>query len=109
MTTTRIETPFMKAERRLMEAFAAEVEALGLKADTRSFGGCYAKDGAFILKLQTEPEPVKGNKAKMEVLRDAGYHVDVYAPYNWNRRRAFVVRVYRRVEITAADREGVAV
>ncbi len=104
-----LKTPFMKAEDRMMAQFAAEVEALGLKADTRTFGGCYAKDGAFILELQTEPEPLKGNKAKVEALREAGYCVDVYAPYNWNRRRAFVVRVYRRVEITAADREGVAV
>ncbi len=75
-----IKTPFMKAEDRMMAQFAAEVEALGIKADTRSFGGCYAKDGAFILELQTEPEPLKGNKAKVEALREAGYYVDVYAP-----------------------------
>lgn len=102
-----IKIPFMKAEDRMMSQFAAEVEALGLKADTRSFGGCYAKDGAFILELHTEPEPVKGNKAKMKALRGAGYYVDVYSPYGWNRRMGFVVRVHRRVEITAADQEGV--
>ncbi len=102
-----LKTPFMKAEDRILAQFAIEAEALGLKVDTRLLGGCYAKDGTFILALQTEPEPVKGNKAKMEALRGAGYHVDVYAPYGWDRRRAFVVRVYRRVEITAADREGV--
>lgn len=103
MKNTRTVTPFMKASDRLMDAFAAEMEALGLKADTRSMGGHYCKDGVFLMAFETLPEPVKGNKAKMEALRAAGYVVDVYAPYDWNRRRAFVVRVGRRVEITAAD------
>ena len=64
-------------------------------------------DGVFMAQLTTEPEPLKGNKGKVEALRAAGYAVDVYAPYNWNRRRGFVVRVCRPVEITAADLEEV--
>lgn len=105
MTTTRIETPFMKAERRLMEAFTSEMEALGLRAHTNGISGSYRKDGVFVAQLQTEPEPLAGNKAKVEALRAAGYMVDVYAPYNWNRRRGFVVRVCRPVIVTEADGE----
>lgn len=108
MNTQKGKTPFMKAEDRLVAQFAAEVEALGLglKADTRSLGGSYAADGVFVLILKTEMEPLKGNKAKVEALRAAGYAVDVYAPYGWGRRRCFVAHTSRRVEITAADREG---
>lgn len=109
MNTQKGKTPFMKAEDRVVAQFAAEIEALGLglKADTRSLGGMYAADGVFVLDLQTEMEPVKGNKAKMEALRSAGYVVDVYAPYGWGRRRGFVAHASRRVEITAADLEEV--
>ena len=105
MNATAKKTPFMKAEDRVVAKFAAEVEALGLglKANTRSLGGMYAADGVFVLDLQTELEPVKGNKAKMEALRVAGYFVDVYAPYGWGRRRGFVAHASRRVEITDAD------
>lgn len=98
-------TAYMVAERRIMEAFASEMEALGLKADTSGISGSYRADGVFVAQLQTKPEPVKGSKAKMEALRAAGYFVDVYAPYDWNHRRAFVVRVSRPVIITDADRE----
>lgn len=104
MAATRIETPFMKAERRMMEAFASEMEALGLRAHTNGIGGRYYKNGVFMAQLQTEPEPLAGNKAKVEALRAAGYSVDVYAPYNWNRRRAFVVQVFRPVIVTEADK-----
>ena len=98
-------TAYMVAERRLMEAFAAEMEALGLKAHTNGISGSYRGDGVLVAQFQTEPEPVKGNKAKMEALRAAGYTVNVYSPYDWNRRRAFVVWVSRPVIITDADRE----
>ena len=107
MAMMKGKTPFMKAEDRLMEAFASEMEALGLKAHTNGVSGSYRADGVFMAQLTTEPEPLKGNKGKVEALRAAGYAVDVYAPYNWNRRRGFVVRVCRPVEITAADLEEV--
>lgn len=111
MMISKGKTPFMKAEDRVVAQFAADVEALGLglKANTHSLGGMYAADGVFVLDLQTKPEPVKGNKAKMEALRAAGYVVDVYVPYGWGRRRGFVAHTSRRVEITAADLEEVSV
>ncbi len=87
-------TAYMVAERRLMDAFAAEMEALGLKAHTNGISGSYREDGVFVAQFQTEPEPVKGNKAKMEALRAAGYTVEVYAPYNWNRRRASMASIF---------------
>ena len=107
MMISNVKTPFMKAEDRLMEAFASEMEALGLKAYTNGIGGSYRADGVFMAQLETEPEPLKGNKGKVEALRSAGYFVDVYAPYNWNRRRGFVVRVCRPVIITEADLQEV--
>ena len=111
MAMLKGKTPFMKAEDRVVAQFVADVEALGLglKANTHSLGGMYAADGVFVLDLQTEMEPVKGNKAKMEALRAAGYVVDVFAPYSWGRRRCFVAHTSRRVEITAGDLEEVPV
>ena len=90
-----------------MEAFASEMEALGFKADTRGVSGSYRADGVFVAQFQTEPEPLKGSKGKVEALRAAGYAGDVYAPYNRNRRRGFVVRVCRPVIITEADLQEV--
>lgn len=81
----------------IMEQFASEMKAFDLKADTRSFDGRYDKDGTFILELQTEPAPLKGNKDKVTFLRDLGYHVDVYAPRSPDRHRVFVARTYRRI------------
>ena len=104
MAMLKGKTPFMKAEDRLMEAFASEMEALGLKAYTNRISGSYRADGVFMAQLETEPEPLKGNKGKVEALRAAGYFVDVYAPYGWGRRRGFVAHASRRVEITDADR-----
>lgn len=103
MMISKGKTPFMKAEDRLMEAFASEMEALGLKAHTTGISGSYRADGVFVAQLKTEPEPLKGNKGKVEALRAAGYAVDVYSPCNWNRRMAFVVWVSRSVIITEAD------
>ena len=90
-----------------MAAFASEMEALGLKAHTNGIGGSYRADGVFMAQLQTEPEPLKGNKGKVAALRAAGYAVDVYSPYNWDRRMGFVVRVCRPVIITEVDLEEV--
>ena len=44
MAMMKGKTPFMKAEDRLMEAFASEMEALGLKAHTSL---CYSLVVAF--------------------------------------------------------------
>ena len=48
MAMMKGKTPFMKAEDRLMEAFASEMEALGLKAHTNGISGSYRADGVFM-------------------------------------------------------------
>lgn len=104
--TEDIPTPFVKAEKRMIAEFASEIEAFGVTATTNVWGNHYHDDEAFI-EMLTEPEPVKGNRAKLEALKAAGYSVMVYVPYNWNHRRAFRVTVSRKIVVTAADEEAV--
>lgn len=98
----QIKTPFMEAEDRAFAQFTAEIESLGigLKVNTRTIGGMYAKDSGFIADLETEYEPLKGNKSKVEALRNAGYTVFVFAPYDKGGKRYFVAHSYRRLEVT---------
>ena len=100
--TEDIPTPFVKAEKRMIAEFASEIEAFGVTATTNVWGNHF-QDGEAFIEMLTEPEPVKGNKAKLEALKAAGYSVMVYAPYDWDRRRAFRATVSRQVVITAAD------
>lgn len=95
-------TPFVAEERKMVAAFAAEMERFGLKVNTHTLGGHYIHDeklgrDAFLLELQTEFFPVAGNKGKMDEVAAAGYRLDVCAPYGWNRRRGFRVIVNRPV------------
>lgn len=95
-------TPFMEAEDRAFSQFAAELDLLniGIKVNTRTIGGMYDEDGVFVADLETEYEPLKGNKKKVEALRNAGYTVFVFAPYNKGGKRYFVAHSYRRLEVT---------
>lgn len=108
MKNANVVTPFVAEERRMVAAFAAEMERFGLEANTHTMGGHYVFDeklgrDVFLLELQTEPFPVAGNKEKMGEVAAAGYRMDVYAPYGWNRRRGFRVIVNRPVIV----KEGV--
>lgn len=92
-------TPFVKEEWRLAEEFAAEISKFGLEVEN-SFYGCYVNGGDdFRLCLQTKPYPLAGNSALVKTLREAGYLVSVFAPYNWNKRRAFTVSVFRNINL----------
>ena len=102
MKNAMVKTPFMVEEDRMVAAFAAEMERFGLEADTRSMAGHYIFDeelgrDVFLLELHTKPFPVAGNSEKMNEVAAAGYHLDVFAPYGWNRRRGFQVIVNRPV------------
>lgn len=108
MKNAMVKTPFMQEESRMMAAFAAEMERFGLKANTRMMGGHYVYDeklgrDVFLLELQTEPFPVAGNNDKMCEVAAAGYQLDVYAPYDWNRRRGFRVTVHRPVIVKEGE------
>jgi len=102
--TERLDTPTVKAEKRMVAEFDSEVGAFGLKAHMSGWGNHYL-DGQLFIEMLTEPEPVKGNKATMEALEAAGYSLMVYVPYGWGRRRAFRVSTSRKVIVTAADEE----
>ena len=102
MKNAMVKTPFMVEEDRMVAAFAAEMERFGLEADTCVRGGHYIFDeklgrDVFILELHTKPFPVAGNSEKMSEVAAAGYRLDVFAPYGWNRRRGFQVIVNRPV------------
>lgn len=102
MKNAMVKTPFMVEEDRMVVAFAAEMERFGLEADTCVRGGHYIFDeeldrDVFLLELHTKPFPVAGNSDKMSEVAAAGYQLDVYAPYGWNRRRGFRVTVRRPV------------
>lgn len=101
MKNAIVKTPFVLEEDRLAAVFAAEMERFGLEVDASVRGGHYIFDeklgDVFLLELHTEPSPVAGNSDLMCEVEAAGYQLDVYSPYGWNRRRAFRVTTHRPV------------
>lgn len=102
MKNANVVTPFVREERRMMAAFAAEMKGFDLEADSNCFGGHYVRDtesgeNVFMLAMSTKPFPLAGNSDKVRDLNEAGYCTDVYVPYGWNRRRGVRVMVCRPV------------
>ena len=102
-TKENTRTPFTMAEYRMAREFQQEMDPHGLKVRTNSHGSMYDDKHNPWTILQTEPEPLKRNKKKVEALRAAGYNVMCYAPCGWGKRRAYVVQVERQLKITEAD------
>ena len=94
-------TAFQRNEQAAIDAFQAEMNEYGLTV-SHSCGGHYANEELteFSLHISTEAVPVKGNKAMIERLKNAGFHVDRHSAFRKpGNPMVYVFKVHKFVRI----------